>query len=374
MKRVVVVFPFFSAAALACLLTASPALAQDASRQQRKLQVTDADNAAAAEATEVFQHTLFARTDAGAAAKRTEQASLAAHLAARANGSAPSSNNSPGQGAEGNDQLRFPGTLTNFFGGPTLPDAQSHPIFLASPDGTTCPANTCWGDPDEFLENFGHSNLSHVTDQYVRQHADNRYTLGDEFIAPFTPSKTPLLDADIRALVHAAALLSGESGPAHIFHVFLPPGQDECHTAAHTSCYAPDGQPGLTFAFCAFHSAVAFKDVGVVLFTVEPFQNVLGCNVRPGTVNGQTVDSTNSTLSHETMETITDPLGDAWFNVTSNDTIGEEIGDECQLLAIIPRGNQLLVFGDPTEFRVGKHRFATQPEWSNQDHGCAIAP
>jgi hypothetical protein len=374
MNKGVSCFSLVAVAMLICTLSAAPANAQDASRQRRPIQVTDSDNSAAAGATEVFQHSLAARTDAGAAAKRSEQASLTTHLAARANGSPRSSNDFPGSGHERDDQLRFPGTLTNFFGGPTLPVAQSHPIFLVSPDGTTCPANTCWGDPDAFLDDFGHSGLSHITDQYVGQHADNRYTLGDEFTLKFAPSTTPLLDANIRAIVHAAAALSGESGAGHIFHVFLPPGQDECRTAAHTSCYAPDGQPGLTFTFCAYHSAVAFQDVGTVLYTVEPFQNVPGCNVRPGTVNGQTVDSTNSVLSHETIETITDPLGNAWFNVTSNDTFGEEIGDECQLLVIIPSGNDFLIFADPTQFRVGKHLYATQPEWSNEDHGCAIRP
>jgi len=363
MKKVVSLLFLPTAVFLLGALMATSLRAQDTSPQRKTLQLTDADNAAAAAATEVFQHPLAARTDAGAAAKRSDQASFAARAAGRSG---------EGKSFEGNDQLRFPGDLTNFFGGPTLPVAQSHPIFLASADGTTCPANTCWGDPDAFLNDFGRSGLSHVTDQYVGQHADDRYTLGDEFTLLFTPSATPLLDANIRAIVHAAAVLSGDSGPGHIFHVFLPPGQAECRSAAHTSCYAPNG--GGTFTFCAYHSAVNFQDVGIVLYSVEPFQNVGGCNVRPGTVNGQTIDSTNSTLSHELIETITDPLGNAWFNVTSNDTFGEEIGDECQLLAIIPSGNQFLIFSDPTEFRVGKHRYATQPEWSNEDHGCAIRP
>src|SRR5262249_7160131 len=305
------------------------------------------------------------KTDAGASLKHAGPAALASLLAGRAQDFIHAA-------GEGNDRTRFPGDLTNFFGGPTVPFAQSHPIFLASPDGTTCPANTCWGDPDTFLNDFGHSGLSHVTDQYVGQRADDRYTLGDQFVLPFTPSITPLIDAQIRAVVHAAAAFSSESGLNHEFHVFLPPGQDECFTAALTSCYSPDN--GNTFVFCAYHSAVAFQDIGIVLYSVEPFQNVPGCNVRPGTVNGQTVDSTNSTLSHELIETITDPLGSAFSNFTDNALAGAEIGDECQLIAIIPVGNQLAVFGDPIEFSVGHHRFATQPEYSNEDHACVIRP
>jgi hypothetical protein len=365
MKKGVSFLPLLAVTVLLGTLTAGSALAQDTPKAPRKIQLTAADDTAAAEATVDYGHALPAKTDAGAAFRHSDGASLASRAAGR-----PSNDFSHGEGEE-QDRLRFPGDLT-FFGGPTVPFAQSHPIFLASPDGTTCPVNTCWGDPNTFLNDFGRSGLSHVTDQYVGQVADNRYTLGDEFVLPFTPGATPLTDGNIRAIVHAAAVLSGEAGFNHEFHVFLPPGQDECFTAAFTSCYSPDN-PG-SFAFCAYHSSVNFQDVGRVLYSVEPFQNVPGCNVRPGTVNGQLIDSTNSTLSHELIETITDPRGNAWFNFTDNGLAGEEIGDECQLITIIQVGNQLAVFGDPIEFRVGRHHFATQPEYSNEDHACAIRP
>lgn len=119
------------------------------------------------------------------------------------------------------------------------------------------------------------------------------------------------------------------------------------------------------FFFCAYHSSVTFKGVGHVLYTVEPFQN--GCQVRPGTPNGQLVDSTNNVLSHELIETITDPDGTAWWNSTNNGLFGEEIADECSFLT--PD-----FFFDPTTFQVSSHVYATQPEYSNQDHACAIRP
>ena len=274
-------------------------------------------------------------------------------------------------GSDGSEKLRFPGDLTNFFGGPTVGFAQSHPIFMVPMDGS-CPAPSCWGDPLTFLDEYGESGLSHVADQYVGESGDERYTLGDAFAITYTPtpSTAPLTDANIRAIVHAVASFAGETGYNHVFHVFLPPGQDECFTAAATTCYSPDVPA--SFGFCAYHSSVTFKDIGHVLYSVEPFQNVLGCQVRAGTVNGQLIDSTNSTLSHELTETITDPDGDAWLNFTDNGMFLEEIGDECDLLFIDP--NTLNIFGDPTEFRVGKHRFATQPEYSNEDHGCAVRP
>jgi len=38
------------------------------------------------------------------------------------------------------------------------------------------------------------------------------------------------------------------------------------------------------------------------------------------------------------VETITDPLGDAWWNQLNNALFGEEIADECSFLAFTPTG------------------------------------
>jgi len=347
-------------------LSASPMFAQDAPRTPRKLQVTAADRAAAAAISVVHSHSLTTKTEAGTLLKHRESAVRNARSAE------PFRGFSEGSSVEGNDHLRFPGDLT-FLGGPTVPFAESHPIFLASPDGTTCPANTCWGDPDTFLNAYGRSGLAQITNQYVGQSANDRYTLGDQFVLPFAPSSTPLIDADIQAIVHDAAALSGEAGLDHIFHVFLPPGQDVCFNATFTACYSPDNLS--TFAFCGYHSGAIFTDVGLVLYTVQPFQDVILCHVRPGTPNGQLIDSTNNVLSHELTETITDPESDAWINFTDIALAGDEIGDECEFFVILQVApNTFVQFFDPTTFRVGRQAFATQPEYSNQDHACAIRP
>lgn len=110
--------------------------------------------------------------------------------------------------------------------------------------------------------------------------------------------------------MHAVASKEG-SGYGHIYHVFLPPGQDECFSHPSKVCYSPDDPK--TFVFCAYHSSVQFKDIGHVLYSVEPFQDVPGCSVRPGTPNGQLADSTNNSLSHELFETISDPDGNTWI-------------------------------------------------------------
>jgi hypothetical protein len=367
MKKGVTFFSALSGVVILGALTATSAAAQNAPPAPRKLHLTASDKTAADEATIVYRHVHPANTEAGTAFTQNKISATGR----RANSSSsPNSASVPFIGTNGLDQNRFPGDLT-YFGGAVVPFAQSHPIFLL-PNGS-CPIATCWGDPESFLSDFAASDLSRIIDQYVGIHGGNRYTLGDDFSFSYTPPAVPLTDGNILAIVHAAVLHSGESGYEHIFHVFLPPGQDECFSAAATQCYSPD-QPS-SFIFCAYHNSVTFSDVGHVLYTVEPFQNVDGCNVRPGTPNGQLIDSTNSILSHELIETITDPDGDAWFNFTSAPFAGQEIGDECVFISVLQVSpTTFAVFSDPTVFTIGKHVYATQPEYNNHDHACGVAP
>jgi hypothetical protein len=348
-----------AAAALLGGFAASATPAQSASEQN--LKPTPFDRTAALEATVRYRHARPAQTEAGALLKQSNLAE-ARQRAASAAKAAPAE--------EHNDQIRFPADVV-FNGGDVVEMAESHPIFLL-PNGK-CPIATCWGNPEQFLRDFAGSSLAHIADQYVHEHSSNRYTLGKGASISYTPTpKTnPLTDADIRGFVHAVAAKDG-TGLNHIYHVFLPPGQDECFTSADTACYSPDNPS--TFAFCGYHSSVTFMDIGDVLYSVEPFQDVPGCNVRPGTPNGQLVDSTNNTLSHELMETITDPHGDAWFNFTAVILAGAEIADECSFFVVLPAGSSFATFFDPSVFKMGTHRYAVQPEYNNEDHGCTVEP
>jgi len=252
--------------------------------------------------------------------------------------------------------VRYPGDLV-YHGGAVVEFVQSHDVYLLP--GGSCSSASCWGDPERFLRALGKSEFMHVTDQYVGQHSSNRYTLGENFSLSFTPSKTPLTDNDMQAVVHAVAKSSGDTGYGHIYHVFIPPGQDECFDSTFTVCASN--------VFCAYHSSVDFKDIGHVLYSVEPFANVPGCMVRPGTPNGTLTDSTNSVLSHELVEAITDPDGDAWWNSLDVGLFGEEIGDECSFVTFISPN----FFFDPSIIRVQGHQYALQPEYDNSVHACS---
>jgi hypothetical protein len=130
--------------------------------------------------------------------------------------------------------------------------------------------------------------------------------------------------------------------------VFLPKGTDMCMDSTH--CYSPDNPS--TFVFCAFHGSVDFGSNRHVLFSVEPYQAVAGCEI-PGQTPHGVIDATASVLSHEFLETVTDPDLDAWFNLLT----GNEIGDLC------------FAFGNNEP--MGGHSYVIQEEYSNSVHNCS---
>ena len=259
--------------------------------------------------------------------------------------------------------LRFPGQLS-FHGGPTLPDAASSSVFV-NPTAA-CPPDTCWGDPIGFLQDLGASQFIHLVDQYVGETAPGRYTVGTNFAGSYPPSAgvgKPFTDQDMAFAAYFLAVLSGGVGLNHIYHIFLVPGQDVCFDSTFTQCYSPDNLN--TFAFCAYHGSVSDSAGNVVLYSVEPYQDVPGCDVGPDTPNGQVADSTNNVLSHETIETITDPLGNAWWNSLDIGLFYEEIGDECTF--VTTNG----AYWSPSLVHLAKHKYVIQPEYSNAQHACS---
>jgi hypothetical protein len=330
--------------------------AQDSSSLD--VQLTSADRAAARQATNRTHHATSRYLPKSATTSRTLLSS--GHRTAAAHSGAPSRADQSVPAPP----PRYPADVT-YQGGQVVEMAESHAVYLL-PNGH-CDVSQCWGNPEGFLRDFGRSEFSHVLDQYVGRTDNNRYTVGQHAKISFTPSSTPLTDNDIVSYVHAVASRTGGTGYNHIYHVFLPQGTDECFDNTFTVCYSPDNNA--TFFFCAYHGSADFSDIGHVLYSVEPYQNVFGCSDPPGTPNGQLVDSTNDVLSHELSETISDPDGDAWWNATPSVTglQGEEIGDEC--VFIVPPA-----FGDPSVFTIGRHLYAVQLEYSNSVHGCAGTP
>jgi hypothetical protein len=280
-----------------------------------------------------------------------------------------SSHNSTSGERESREILQYFGDVT-YGGGQVVKSAVSHAIYLQPQTGSQCTIATCWGNPEGFLRDLGNSDFIHVVDQYVGRFEANRYTIGPHATVTYSPRATPLLDSDIQAAVHAVAAQMGASGYGHIYHVFLPPGQDECFDSTLSQCYSPDNPA--TFYICGYHSSVDFADIGHVIYTFQPYQNVNGCQVQPGSPNGRLVDSADDNLDHELIESITDPDGDAWTNTSSAYYSGAEIADECQYYKDFQ--NEYFNSSDVPTFLIGAHLYSVQLIYSNLQHACSSAP
>jgi len=328
-----------------------------AQSQDLNVRPSEYDRNAASEAQNVKYHARPANTPVGRAARPSALSNM--------------HSDNPGEGDESSEVTRYPGDL-QYHGGNVVRTVEQHLIYVNLGSSPSCSTiATCWGNPHEFLDDLGKSDFIHVADQYVGRTEDDRYRVSDRRIFVTYPTTTkPLTDTDMQVIVHAVAtfLHGAPTGYDNLYHIFLVPGQDECFDSTFTQCYSPDIPA--TFFYCAYHSSVDFKDIGHVLYSVEPFQDNSGCSSKPGTPNGQLTDSTNNVLSHETFETISDPDGTAWWNSLDNGLYGQEIGDECSFLYFTPT----LVFFDPANVTLNGKPYVAQPEYNNGDHACTTAP
>ncbi len=235
----------------------------------------------------------------------------------------------------------------SYFGGATVHGATSFNVYVNCAAG---PAS-CWGShgltPANFLSDLNQSAFIQVTNQYTGSDAKGHFGV-DELSTTATFTKHTATIDDVFGIVFSAVSFTHVSGYKGIYHVFLPKGTDMCIDA--TTCYSPDNPN--TFVFCAFHGSVDFSATLHVLFSVEPFQGIGGCAF-PGQTPHGVIDATASTLSHELIETITDPDLDAWFNAM----FGTEIADQCS--------------GFSSNQHLRAHDYVIQSEYSNRVRGCA---
>jgi hypothetical protein len=218
----------------------------------------------------------------------------------------------------------------------TLKTAYQHPVYVNT---TAAAVAANFGNPAGFLTDYSAGGFSHVNDQYVGDTAANRYPLSTATYATSTNLSGTFGQNDLYEIVHAVAVadkIPKNGGLTHVFHLFLPKGTNTCMDEG--PCYSPANAS--SFAFCAYHDAVTFSDLGTILFTVEPYQGVAGCEIPVGgaynvkaqpTAANDLMFSAASVLAHEETETITDPLiNTGWRAEFTGIEGGQEIGDICE--------------------------------------------
>lgn len=172
--------------------------------------------------------------------------------------------------------------------------------------------------------------------------------------------KICLTDAQEQAEVTKIIAARGDpAGLAHFYMVFFPRYVETCFVATRT-CSA--GATTSVAAYCGYHSGV--KDgAATLLYANMPYPYVPECHAGSlESPNGTTeADTTISITSHENIETITDPLGNAWTTTPT----GYEIGDECAYQYGTALGGSA---GSQYNQAVNGGHYWTQLEFSNEDY------
>ncbi|HEU4979447.1 MAG TPA: hypothetical protein VFT42_11160 [Solirubrobacteraceae bacterium] len=113
--------------------------------------------------------------------------------------------------------------------------------------------------------------------------------------------------------------------------------------------------------YCAYHSNLSDDTAYANMPYAMTVPAACGSGQSP---NGNDADSTINVASHEHNESITDPLGSAWF-----DQRGQEDGDKCAW-------NFGTALGGATGAKynqvIGAGHYYLQQEWSNQRSGCVL--
>jgi hypothetical protein len=143
-------------------------------------------------------------------------------------------------------------------------------------------------------------------------------------------------------------------GSGNEYFVFLGNGISTC---SGSSCFVSN--------FCAYHSHYTDSSTGsTVLYANMPYTgySLAACGSGQYPNGDSAADSTINVTSHEANETITDELGNAWFDRT-----GYENGDKCAWKFGTSLGNN----GSGSYNQViNGHDYYMQGEWSNHSSTC----
>jgi hypothetical protein len=192
------------------------------------------------------------------------------------------------------------------------------------------------------------------TNAYPKNGCKN-YPLGDG-----SKSRVCLTHAQIEKKLKAViAAKNFPTGLGTDYFVFTPQGVASCSKADEVTtggCYNPLQYNG----YCAYHSHVG-AGAKAVIYAQLPYAALAGCTSGQSP-NGNAADAVLNNLVHEHNESMTDPLGNAWY-----DAAGHEIGDKCHLMFGTPRGSTA---NGPYNEVINGNVYWLQELWSNRAGAC----
>lgn len=243
-------------------------------------------------------------------------------------------------------------------GGPVEAAGSKNFLIFWEPTGSSVASNYN-STLQQFFGDVGGSSLYGVASQYYQttsagnQNILNLASVGGAWTDTAAYPSSTLQDSDVQNEVSKAIKANGwPTGIGDEYFVYLAKGENECLNG---SC---------SFStFCAYHGEFA-SGSSTVLYAAMPYAgtNLSGCGIQSGggTPNGPDTDAEISIASHELMETVTDPMLNAWF-----DASGAEIGDKCAY-TYGPTGS------NGSDLTVNGHPYIVQEEFDNASLGCSI--
>jgi uncharacterized membrane protein len=232
-----------------------------------------------------------------------------------------------------------------YFGGAVLPSTTTYAIWWGKP--SDFPADARNG-LDDFLEDLEGSDYLRIADQYMLGNtAHTRF--GGNLFDPSAPTSTPV-DAQGNDLIYP-----------EVFKVLDEYGLKPDPTAIYVVYTSNYPAQAAAQGFCAFHTYDTSAD-GTFLIHLAYVPNTTGVPSFCGTdfdplftpnIQSEGTRAITSATAHEFMETITDPNGDAWYNLAFNN----EIGDPCDF-----------IYQSWVPLRDSRSKI--QGIWSNQTGGC----
>jgi hypothetical protein len=263
-----------------------------------------------------------------------------------------------------------------YHGGPVMLKTNTYAIFWEPPKLQT--GDPAYVDPAynkgmiQYFNDIGGSGLYNINTQYYQTTNGSKEFMKNvsKFAAswvdsgaypasgctdPATPGNC-LTDAQIQAEVaHAIQVNGWKASPSNVFFVFTARNEG--------SCFGTSGSCAFT-TYCGYHG-----NFGATIYANMPYgasfsslpMKRLYCTRTDKFPNNRDLDIETSILSHEHIESATDPMLNAWYAPS-----GEEIGDLCAYnFGNLDEDNGL------ANQKWNGHFYLLQQEWNNNVSGCS---
>jgi hypothetical protein len=161
-----------------------------------------------------------------------------------------------------------------------------------------------------------------------------------------------LSDAQLRSEISRVISTQGwPRGTSNLYFIYTPKNVGSCYSTS--SCAFTN--------FCAYHSSFG-SGASATLYANQPYAAFVRSCDSGQHPNGDDADATINVVSHEHNEAITDPLGNAWYDMQ-----GYENGDKCAWNFGYALGRT--ASGSYNQ-QIGTGKYWLQQEWSNMRHAC----